>query len=173
MLDHNGADDPRFQAWMREAVAALRPADTEYVDALARARDLARDLARDFEGAIFAGARVTQRAYVEQSSTDHPDADGVPEVLHWRGRVYAPIDDLFTLAAPVPASVFTQHAPLSRTAGPTPPHGDAFTRVRDAVAATNRLPRFVREAYAAPGSAVSLARTGARGSSRAPRLRVS
>jgi hypothetical protein len=147
VLDQYGPNDPRFQAWVREAVAALRPGDNEFVDALARARDLARD----FEGAIFAGARVTQRPYVERSLTDQPDNDGVPEVRHWRGRVYAPIADLFTLAAPVPASVFTRHAPLSRTGGPTPLHGDAFSGVRDAVAATNRLPRYVREAYAAPG----------------------
>jgi hypothetical protein len=140
-----GPDDPRFYAWLHEATAALRPGDDKLVDLLARERDLAREL----QGTIFAGARVIQSASVaERGDADDRAAE---RLHHWRGCVYAPLADGFCLREPVPSDVFTRHVALSRTGGPTPLHGAAFTGVRDAMAVRNRLPRFVLDAYPTAG----------------------
>jgi hypothetical protein len=106
---------------------------------------LAREwkLAQELGGHIFACARVAGPAKMDRS------ADEARRPKHWRSRVYASIEDVWTFATPLPLSVFSKHVTLSTGGGLTPVHGTALVRLRDELAKRTEIPEYL--ARATPG----------------------
>lgn len=98
-------------------------------------------IADRYGGTIFACARVTGRSHMDSSNDDGS--------LHWGSRIYAPFEELFVFAEPLPDRIFSEHVTLSPGGTLTPVHGAAFLGLRTLLAEQGPIPDYL--AAARPG----------------------
>ena len=102
----------------------------------------ARNLYDKCGGKIFAIGRVLHRPFYD----DLADADG----LHWSGKIFAAIGDIYVLENPVDISEFSDFIYLSRQSAITAVLGSDFERLKEIMLRNNSLPDYVRKSHATP-----------------------
>ncbi len=104
----------------------------------------AREIHAKYGGKIFAVGRVCGAPeYVDPN-------EFVDQILHWKSRDYAAIDNIQVLQTPIDISVFRQYIHLSRGGSVTPLFDTEFDRLRADIGKENELPNYLKNAIARP-----------------------
>lgn len=104
--------------------------------------DRGQCLHKEYGGKIFAIGKVVGKPFY--------DGGDWQESVHWQGRVYAEIGEIFLLANPFPLDEFSDFLMLSRQSAVTPVLGDDFERIRELILRSNPAPKYFKDAVAVP-----------------------
>ena len=97
-----------------------------------------------YGGKIFAIGRICGGPeYVESD-------DVIDNILHWRSRTYAAIDNIQILKNPIDISAFRDYIMISRGSAITPLFDHEFDRLRTVIGKDNHVPEYVKNAVARP-----------------------
>lgn len=102
----------------------------------------ARALYNKCGGKIFAVGRVLHRPFYD----DFADNEG----LHWKGKIYAAIGNVYVLENPVDISEFSDFIFVSRQSAITAVLGEDFEKLKKLILRKNALPTYVIESRATP-----------------------
>lgn len=122
--------------WIRKLETATKLLDKEEhdIELLSRWLSKARQLYSLYGGKIFAIGRINSRPETE---------DQEDECLHWSGRVYANVGDLFLLDNPVDISEFNSFILVSRQSAITPLPATEYERLKNIIISKNpQLPQY-------------------------------
>lgn len=98
----------------------------------------AEDQANRYSGTIFGAALLA-------GPTEYYDSDILHDDLHFKGRHESPLAEVCILKKPLPLADFKSVVMISKGAN-TNISGEQFDALRELLAKTNKLPRFLREA---------------------------
>ncbi len=122
--------------WIRKLETAVKSLNEEEheVALLSEWLDKAKDLYSQYGGKIFAIGRISSRPKAENQED---------ECLHWRGRIYANVDDLFLLENPIDISEFNSFILVSRQSAITPLPATEYERLKNIIIAKNpQVPQY-------------------------------
>ena len=122
--------------WIRKLETALKSLDEEEhdVNLLSEWLNKARDLYSLYGGKIFAIGRIISRPEMELPEYDN---------LHYHGRIFANVSDLFLLDKPIDISEFNSFILVSRQSAITPLPGSEYERLKNIIISKNpRVPQY-------------------------------
>lgn len=100
----------------------------------------AEDLYHLYGGKIFAVARVKGTPFYYEETF----------YLHWNGKIYAEIEDIYVLENPVDISSFSDFIRISRQSSITAVMNEDFKRLKKTISETNKLPGYFIKSEATP-----------------------
>lgn len=100
------------------------------------------ELYKKYGGSIFAIGKVSGNLSKNNFASE--------EDYHWKGRVYAPINDIFILKDPVHISEFNSFIMVSRQSSITPLFGLSFDKLKDIIISKNSEISYLVNAKACP-----------------------
>ena len=131
----------KLRSELRQKKNVLRK---EEYDLLMTYLEHALEIHSKYGGKIFAIGRVCGGPeYVESD-------DVIDNILHWRARTYAEIDNIQILRNPIDISAFRDYIMISRGSAITPLFDHEFDRLRKDIGKDNHVPEYVKNAVARP-----------------------
>ena len=91
---------------------------------------------KKYGGKIFAIGKVLDSSFI--------DNDGSNELLHWKGKIYAPIGNVFILDNPIDISEFNSFIMISRQSSITGVFGEQYNKLKNIISSKNKIPKYLK-----------------------------
>ncbi len=140
---HSKTANARISALKTELIARECDFDNDTFWLMMNSLFRAKQLHTLYGGKIFAIAKISG------ALTYHNESDY--DTLHWKSRIYAPIDSIFLLQRPIDISEFNNEIKVSRQSSITPVFGSQFDYLKSLILRKNHIvDYYFRESVAAP-----------------------
>lgn len=94
-----------------------------------------------YGGKVFAIGKVNGRLVYDDFANENN--------LHWKSRIYAPVEDIYILQKPISTSEFIEFIEISRQSAITPVFGEKFDKLKKLILEYNNAPEYFSESVAA------------------------
>ncbi len=110
---------------------------------LKKSLDTGKELYNKYGGKIFALGKVTGGSFRDSNYE-------LQNTLHWKSRIYAPIENVYFLKNPIDITEFSSFIYVSRQSAITPVFGKEFDMLKQIINSKNDIPEYLEESLSVP-----------------------